>query len=184
MDQTNNQQNPIELLDSFLKNIFEKMQINCTLSSTIADDLTISVQIEGDTAILTKRRGEMLNSLQYLCLVLLYKNSLSDYKVFLDCDNFREKRISTLSKLAKKIAKEVAFSGKKQSLEPMNATDRRIIHIALQDDEFVKTESEGEEPFRYVVVIPKKETPQSSIDFKRNGFGRKKSFGKPKRSLR
>lgn len=183
MNNLDNKQNPINLVESFLKNVFEKMQINCTVSSFITDDLTITVLIEGDTAIFTKKRGELLDSLQYLCLVLLYKNSLSNYRILLNCDNFRERRAATLTKLAKKVARDVSASGKKQQLEPMNANDRRLIHLTLQNDEFVKTESEGDEPFRYVVILPKKEI-SSSVDFRRNGFGHKKSFGKPKRSLR
>jgi spoIIIJ-associated protein len=107
--------------------------------------------------ILIGYRGETLDSLQYLVSLVINKGHETAYKrVVLDTENYRSKREETLKRLAQKVASTVRRTGKNVRLEPMNPYERRIIHSALQDDRYVKTYSEGEEPYRRVVVDLKK----------------------------
>ena len=113
----------------------------------------MNIDLSGsDMGILIGKRGQTLDALQYL--ISLYVNRESDayIRVKLDTENYRERRKATLEKLAKKIAYTVKRTKKPVALEPMNPYERRIIHSALQADKFVSTRSEGEEPFRHVVV--------------------------------
>ena len=127
----------------------------------------MDIQSGEDTGVLIGYRGDVLDCLQYLSLLVVNKNNPDNKRLVIDGENYREKRIATLSKLAKKIAFRVAKSRKSESLEPMNPFERRIIHSALHDDRFVTTESHGEEPNRYIVISPKK----SSYDRDRNDRG-------------
>ncbi len=109
--------------------------------------------------ILIGYRGETLDSLQYLISLVINKDNEEEYKrVILDTQNYRAKREETLQRLAKKIARKVKMYSKPVKLEPMNPYERRIIHSALQSDKFVDTHSEGEEPYRRVVIELKKES--------------------------
>ena len=102
-------------------------------------------------------RGETLDSLQYLVSLVVNKNHDEEYKrVILDTENYRAKREETLKRLASKIAYKVRVSGRVLKLEPMNPYERRIIHSTLQNDSYIYTFSEGEEPYRRVVVDLKK----------------------------
>lgn len=173
----------------FINSILQKLGYNCSANIAESDE-KILIDINGeDSKELLKRRGEILDSLQYLSLLVLNKKGANDFKVVIDSSNFRESRELFLRKLAKRTAREVATTNKAISLDPMNGFERRIIHLALQDDKFVKTESEGDEPNRYIIILPKNQSKeelydsQSKQDFRRNGLGRKKSFGKTKRSL-
>ena len=98
-----------------------------------------------------------VDSLQHLVSLVINKHSEEYIRVKLDTENYRERRKETLEQLAKNIAYKVKRTRRPASLEPMNPYERRIIHSALQDDKFVYTKSEGEDPFRHVVVLPKKE---------------------------
>ena len=106
--------------------------------------------------VLIGKRGQTLDSLQYLVSLVANKDSDKYYRVKLDTENYRERRKATLESLAKNIAYKVKRTRKSVSLEPMNPYERRIIHSALQNDKYVSTKSEGEEPFRHVVVFMKK----------------------------
>ena len=107
--------------------------------------------------LLIGKRGQTLDSLQYLISLVLNKNSDDYIKVKLDTENYRERRKETIENLAKNVAKKVKKSGRPAFLEPMNPYERRIIHSTLQDDKYVDTHSEGEEPHRKVVVTVNKE---------------------------
>ena len=107
--------------------------------------------------ILIGKRGQTLDSLQYLVSLIVNKDSEDYLRVKLDTENYRDKRKKTLETLAKNIAYKVKRSKRPVSLEPMNPYERRIIHAALQNDKYVTTRSEGEEPFRHVVISLKKE---------------------------
>ena len=107
--------------------------------------------------ILIGKRGQTLDSLQHLVSLVINKHSEEYIRVKLDTENYRERRKETLEQLAKNIAYKVKRTRRPASLAPMNPYERRIIHSALQDDKFVYTKSEGEDPFRHVVVLPKKE---------------------------
>lgn len=100
-------------------------------------------------------RGEGLNSIQYLANVYVGKNNRHAKKVRVDCDNYRAKREDTLIALANRMARKVAKTNHSVKLEPMTANERRIIHSALSNDRFVETISKGEEPYRYLTILPK-----------------------------
>ena len=121
------------------------------------EDATIDINLVGDDmGVLIGKRGQTLDSLQYLVSLVANKESDKYYRVKLDTENYRERRKATLESLAKNIAYKVKRTRKSVSLEPMNPYERRIIHSALQNDKYVSTKSEGEEPFRHVVVFMKK----------------------------
>ena len=103
------------------------------------------------------KRGQTLDSLQYLVSLVVNKESEEYLRVKLDTENYRERRKETLETLAKNIAYKVKRTRRPVSLEPMNPYERRIIHSALQNDKYVFTKSEGEEPFRHIVIALKKE---------------------------
>ena len=106
--------------------------------------------------VLIGKRGQTLDSLQYLTSLVVNKGEEDYIRVKVDTENYRKRRQDTLENLAKNIAFKVKRTKRSVSLEPMNPYERRIIHSALQNDKFVTTHSEGEEPFRHVVVTMKK----------------------------
>ena len=106
--------------------------------------------------ILIGKRGQTLDSLQYLTNLAINKHANEYYKVKIDTEDYRNRRKETLENLAKNISYKVKRTKRAVSLEPMNPFERRIIHSALQNDKYVSTHSEGEEPYRHVVVTLKK----------------------------
>ena len=106
--------------------------------------------------LLIGKRGQTLDSLQYLTNLAVNKHSDGYIKVKLDTEDYRQRRKDTLENLAKNIAYKAKRTKRPVSLEPMNPFERRVIHSALQGDRYVETHSEGEEPFRHVVVTLKK----------------------------
>lgn len=145
----------------FLARVFKAMDMEVDITAAYNDEENeLSVNLEGDDmGILIGKRGQTLDSLQYLISLIVNKNSDGYLRVKLDTENYREKRKKTLETLAKNIAYKVKRTKRPVSLEPMNPYERRIIHAALQNDKFVLTRSEGEEPFRHVVIGLKKEAP-------------------------
>ena len=142
----------------FLDDVFKAMGINAT-AEVIYDEenATVEINIDGDEmGVLIGKRGQTLDSLQYLVSLVVNKNSENYIKVKLDTENYRARRKETLENLAKNIAFKVKRTRKPVSLEPMNPYERRIIHSALQNDKYVETYSEGEEPYRKVVINIKK----------------------------
>jgi spoIIIJ-associated protein len=121
------------------------------------EDKLIDVELKGDDmGILIGKRGQTLDSLQYLTNLAVNKTSESYYRVKVDTEDYRKRRKETLENLAKNIAYKVKRTKRSVALEPMNPFERRVIHSALQNDKFVTTHSEGEEPYRHVVVTLKK----------------------------
>ena len=143
----------------FLAQIFDAMNMEVTIAAAFnEEEKELSITLEGDDmGILIGKRGQTLDSLQYLVSLIVNKNSDGYLRVKLDTENYREKRKKTLETLAKNIAYKVKRTKRPVSLEPMNPYERRIIHAALQNDKYVTTRSEGEEPFRHVVIALKKE---------------------------
>ncbi|EYE88644.1 DNA-binding protein [Fervidicella metallireducens AeB] len=142
---------------NFLREVLDKMKIKCEIHIKDEDD-TLKVNLVGPRmGILIGYRGETLDSLQYLLSLVVNKNNKeNEYKkVILDTENYRKKREETLIRLADRLAYKVKRYNKSITLEPMNPYERRIIHAALQNNPNVKTHSEGEEPFRKVVVEPR-----------------------------
>lgn len=142
--------------EQFLTELLAHMQISATPEVTETED-SISVNLVGDsTGVLIGRRGETLDALQYLTSLVVNKD-LEEYKrVVLDTENYRAKREETLIKLANRIANKVAKTGKRVVLEPMNPYERRVLHATLQNHEKVETISEGEEPYRRVIIRKKR----------------------------
>jgi spoIIIJ-associated protein len=144
--------------NTFLKNILNAMDIKAEIHIDDTED-GIKITLRGpNMGILIGHRGETLDSLQYLVSLVINKDcSGSQYKrVVLDTENYRQKREETLKRLAQRLAQNAKATNKSIVLEPMNPYERRIIHAALQDNPYVKTRSEGEEPFRKVVIELKK----------------------------
>ena len=143
---------------NFLKDVFNAMNLAVVVNTQYDEEeknLTIDLAGE-DMGMLIGKRGQTLDSLQYLVSLVVNKESESYIRVKLDTENYRERRKETLENLAKNIAYKVKRTRRSVALEPMNPYERRIIHSALQDDKYVTTHSEGEEPFRKVVVTLKK----------------------------
>ena len=142
----------------FLNDIFKTMDLEVTIEISFNDDDSIDINlVGGDMGVLIGKRGQTLDSIQYLTSLVINKNSEKYVRVKLDTENYRKRRKETLESLAKNIAYKVKRSRRPVSLEPMNPYERRIIHSALQADKFVSTRSEGEEPFRHVVVYLERE---------------------------
>ena len=160
--------------------LFSKAKVRVTVKDSIADKMaeffngtlsrmglssrasvedkngTLYITITGDdSGVAIGYRGEALDAFQYLALTFLNEQKCDFKKVVVDCENYREKRRETLSALALKLAQKALRLQRKIALEPMNPFERRIIHSALADSDIANTESEGEEPNRYIVIIPK-----------------------------
>ena len=139
----------------FLTTLFEKMDLEAKLDITETDEL-ISVDVSGPKmGMLIGHRGETLDSVQYLTSLIVNRNAENYKRVSIDTENYRRKREETLVKLAKRLAHKVQKTRKKIVLEPMNPFERRVIHSTLQKDPYVSTHSEGDEPYRKVVITLK-----------------------------
>ncbi len=140
----------------FLNKVFAAMNLTVKINVAINDDQVDIDLIGDDMGVLIGKRGQTLDSLQYLVSLVINKKSDKYLRVKLDTENYRERRKETLENLAKNIAFKVKRTKRPVSLEPMNPYERRVIHSALQNDRYVTTRSEGDEPFRHVVVVLKK----------------------------
>ena len=144
-------------VEEFLKQVFGAM--NMVVQITIEEDQeenTLNIDLAGDDmGTLIGKRGQTLDSLQYLVSLVANKGEEEYIRVKVDTENYRQRRKDTLENLAKNIASKEKRTGKPVVLEPMNPYERRVIHSALQNDKYVETHSEGEEPFRRVVVTLK-----------------------------
>ncbi|KPU26449.1 DNA-binding protein [Caloranaerobacter sp. TR13] len=155
---------PVEIAGNFLKMLFNKMKIKAS-TSIRRDGKSLFINIEDisdrDMGILIGKRGKTLDSVQYLVSLIVNKERENYIRVFLDINNYRKKREETLIRLAEKMAFKVKRLRRDIKLEPMNPNERRIIHSTLQNNPYVETFSEGEEPFRRVVISYKKETSKT-----------------------
>ena len=142
--------------ETFLNNVFRTMEMEVEVKTQFEDD-TLCIDLNGnDMGILIGKRGQTLDSLQYLTSLVVNKGKAAYVRVKLDTEDYRSRRKATLENLAKNIAFKVKKTKRPVFLEPMNPYERRIIHFALQDDPYVTTHSEGEEPCRKVVVTLRK----------------------------
>lgn len=143
----------IKACEIFLQDVLKAMGMEVKITSSIDSEGALNINMEGDNmGILIGKRGQTLDSLQYLTNRIANKNQEEYVRVKLDTENYRQRREETLVNLAKNIAYKVKRTKKPVSLEPMNPYERRVIHSALQGDKYVSTHSEGEEPYRRVVV--------------------------------
>ena len=143
--------------EDFLKDVFKAMDMVVDIKVTEnKEENTMDIELSGEEmGVLIGKRGQTLDSLQYLVSLVVNKYSDEYVRVKIDTENYRERRKETLENLARNIAYKVKRTRKTVSLEPMNPYERRVIHSALQNDRYVTTHSEGEEPYRRVVVTLK-----------------------------
>lgn len=143
---------------NFLNEVFEAMDMTVVVDVKYnEEEKTMDIDLSGDEmGVLIGKRGQTLDSLQYLVSLVVNKDSEDYIRVKVDTENYRQRRKDTLENLAKNISFKVKRTKRAVKLEPMNPYERRIIHSALQNDKYVTTHSEGEEPFRCVVVTLKR----------------------------
>lgn len=143
----------------FLDDVFRAMNMSVTVEVKYDEaDRSMDIDLNGDEmGVLIGKRGQTLDSLQYLVSLVVNKDVEDYIRVKVDTENYRQRRKETLENLAKNIAYKVKRTKRPVALEPMNPYERRIIHSALQGDKYVTTHSEGDEPFRRVVVTLKRE---------------------------
>ena len=144
--------------EDFLKDVFKAMDMVVDIKVTEnKEEKTMDIELSGEEmGVLIGKRGQTLDSLQYLVSLVVNKYSEEYIRVKIDTENYRERRKETLENLARNIAYKVKRTRKTVSLEPMNPYERRVIHSALQNDKYVTTKSECEEPYRHIVVMLKK----------------------------
>jgi len=142
----------------FLTKVFAAMDLEVEIMIDKPEDSNVvSVELKGnDMGVLIGKRGQTLDSLQYLTNLAVNRNAESFVKVKIDTEDYRKRRRETLENLARNIAYKVKRTKRPVTLEPMNPFERRVIHSTLQNDKFVTTHSEGEEPYRHVVVTLKR----------------------------
>lgn len=140
----------------FLNKVFDAMGMEVSIDVKSSEN-EMNIELSGkDMGILIGKRGQTLDSLQYLTSLVVNKGQKEYVRVKVDTENYRERRKETLENLAKNLAYKAKRTKRPVSLEPMNPYERRIIHSALQNDKYVNTHSEGEEPYRKVVITPVK----------------------------
>lgn len=143
----------ITACETFLHDVLKTMGMEVEITSQVDEEGALNIDMKGENmGILIGKRGQTLDSLQYLTNRVANKSQEEYVRVKLDTENYRQRRKETLENLAKNIAYKVKRTKKPISLEPMNPYERRVIHSALQSDKYVSTHSEGEEPYRRVVV--------------------------------
>ena len=165
----------------FLTDVFKAMKLEAVVNvefDAAENELSIDVKAE-DMGVLIGKRGQTLDSLQYIVSLAINKDSNEYVKVKLDSENYRLRRKETLENLARNIASKVKRTGRQVSLEPMNSFERRIIHSALQGDPDCETFSEGNDPYRKVVVKPKNEGRSYYNNRYNKGYGKKPYGRKP-----
>lgn len=163
--------------ETFLNDVFKAMNLEVTVAVRYdAAEKSMDIDLNGDEmGILIGKRGQTLDSLQYLVSLVVNKNEEEYVRVKVDTENYRQRRKDTLENLARNISFKVRRNGKTVTLEPMNPYERRVIHSALQNDRYVETHSEGEEPFRRVVVSLKE-----GVKIRENNNNRHRRYGNNK----
>lgn len=147
---------PARKVRTIMSDILNTMDLNAKMNIAEKDN-TVIINLEGENlGILIGRRGETLDALQYLINLSVNKNLECRRKFILDIEGYRQRREDTLKKLAQKLADKATQRGRNVVLEPMNSLERRIIHTALQGRDDISTFSEGEEPYRKIIIAPKK----------------------------
>lgn len=149
----------IDVVKNFLTRVFEAMNLNVEIELNYDQtENEIYIELKGDEmGMLIGKRGQTLDSLQFLTRLVANKNTEENIKIKIDTENYRQRRKETIENLARNVANKVKRTGRTAFLEPMNPYERRIIHAELQGDKYVDTHSEGEEPHRKVVVTLNKE---------------------------
>lgn len=141
---------------NFLNQVFDNMNLSVEMDIKLTEKNDLLIELKSDDiGVIIGKRGQTLDSLQYLTNLVINKGEYAYMSVNIDTADYRERRKQTLEQLAINLAKKAKKTRRNVNLEPMNPYERRIIHGALQNDPTIKTYSEGDEPFRYVVISPK-----------------------------
>lgn len=172
------------LAKEFLVNVFQAMGMEVSMETSVnLEEGELMVMMNGeDMGILIGKRGQTLDSLQYLVSLVVNRETEGYLRVKLDTENYRERRKETLETLAKNISYKVKRTRRPVSLEPMNPYERRIIHSTLQNDRYVVTRSEGEDPYRHVVISLKNDRYNGRRDRYIPKKGRERSFDRRRES--
>jgi len=170
---------PEENAKVFLTEVLSAMGIETEIEITRdEEDDSLCIELKGkDMGMLIGKRGQTLDSLQYLTSLVLNKNSEDYVKIKLDTENYRERRKQTLENLTKNVSYKVKRTRRAVSLEPMNPFERRVIHFALQNDKYVTTHSEGEEPYRHLVISPKKDAFEGEGEHRERRYDNRRNGG-------
>ena len=160
----------------FLSELFATMNVTVEINAEHSDNMLNIDLVGDDLGIVIGKRGDTLDSLQYLTSLVVNSYTEEYIKVTLDAENYRQKRYDSLIALSERLAQKVAKTGRKHTLEPMNPYERRIIHSNLQSNEKVTTFSVGEEPYRKVVIAPKNPKPYGSR-YSSKDYTKKSSYG-------
>lgn len=153
---TARQIDPVEVANEFLKQIFTTMKITVSVEKITTEDHVLFNLRGNDLGVLIGKHGQTLDALQYLVNLAANRDSAERVRVLLDVEDYRKRRADTLTQLALRLADKVKRRGEKVVLEPMSSHERKIIHMALQNDHRIATYSEGEDPFRKVVIALKR----------------------------
>lgn len=169
-----------DIARDFLNQVFKAMDIAAEINIQFDEiENTMDIELSGDEmGILIGKRGITLDSLQYLVSLVVNKRTENYIKIKVDTENYRERRKQTLENLAHNLAHKVRKTHRPVTLEPMNPYERRVIHSALQKDKYVETHSEGDEPYRKVVITLK---PGVDTGYERRGkysYGNSRSYGR------
>jgi len=146
---------PVQLVKNFLREVTLAMGLSVRIETNLKERHLYVTMFGENMGILIGKRGQTLDALQYLTHLAINKNGSKLLSITLDTENYRKRRRETLEALAKSLARRVKDKKQPIKLEPMSSPERRAIHITLQYDKFINTYSEGEEPFRNVVIAPK-----------------------------
>ncbi len=145
----------VEAGSIFLQGLLTRLGADAQVRKSVAADGTAVLEMTGsELGLVIGRRGQMLDAIQYLVNVVANKGAGEWVRIMLDAEGYRQRREEALQGLALRVAARVKTQGKKQALEPMSAAERRIVHMVLADDAGVETRSEGEDPYRRVVIVP------------------------------
>ena len=171
----------IDRVYNFLDKTFKAMNLVVEIEIDYnEEEKLINIELKGDEmGMLIGKRGQTLDSLQYLTSLIANKKSEEYIKIKIDTENYRQRRKETIENLARNVASKVKKTGRPAFLEPMNPYERRIIHAELQGDKYVDTHSEGEEPHRKVVVTLNKEFASELP--KRNNYRRRNNYSRDRR---
>jgi spoIIIJ-associated protein len=153
----------LEVAEAVVSELLEKMRVNAKVKASLLppqegeEQSIVKVDIEGDDlSILIGRRSETLNALQYISSLIIGKELERWVPIIIDVQGYRERRERQLRQLAQRMAEQAIHTGRRQVLEPMPASERRMVHLELRDNPDVMTESVGEEPYRKITILPKK----------------------------
>lgn len=166
-----------EVARVFLNDVFQAMNMEVAIDIKYnEEEKNMDIELSGnEMGVLIGKRGQTLDSLQYIISLVVNKESDSYIRIKVDTENYRERRKATLENLAKNLAYKVKRTRRPVSLEPMNPYERRVIHSVLQNDRYVETHSEGEEPYRKVVITLKKDYRERSP---RSGYNREGRYNR------